>query len=212
MTSDKKTTPAPAGADDPLSLELVLEGPGMFSDEAIAANAAKFSLLESFINQLTRDQGFPDFVRELLLAIMKVVKCEAGSLLELDHQRNSLFFRAVVGTSADRVATFVIPMGQGVVGHVAEARRPLAVSNAAENELHIKAIQDAVGFEARNLVAVPIVIRGRVYGVLELLNRIGEPCFGAADVELLTYACDMASKIIEARLMIAWATRRGEAA
>ena len=51
------------------------------------------------------------------------------------------------------------------------------VSDVAENKMHLKAIQDAVGFEARNLVAVPIVIRGRIFGVLELLNRIGEHDF-----------------------------------
>jgi GAF domain-containing protein len=108
-------------------------------------------------------------------------------------------------------------MGQGIVGHVAEARRPLVVSDVSENKMHLKAIQDAVGFTARNLVALPIVIRGRIYGVLELLNRIGENDYTPADVELLTYACEMAAKAIEARLMIAWSAKRrargeGEAA
>jgi GAF domain-containing protein len=220
------------GAPAPLELDMVLEAPpgaesptaglgdggaGLFGDETVAITAAKFSLVESFLRQLTRDQAFSDFVREILMAVMKVVKCEAGSLLEVDHRKNSLFFRAVVGASSDRVSSFVIPMGQGVVGHVAESRRALVVSDVTENQLHLKAIQDAVGFEARNLVAVPIVIRGRVFGVLELLNRVGEKDFSQADVELLSYACEMASRAIEARLMIAWAgaqahKRGGEAA
>lgn len=216
-------------------LELVLEAPppnesplagldgsgglgidGLFDDESLAITAAKFSVVESFLKSITRDQSFEEFVRELLLGVMKVVKSEAGSVLEVDHARNALFFRSVVGTSSDRVSSFVIPMGQGVVGHVAEARRPLVVSDVAENKLHLKAIQDAVGFEARNLVAVPIIVRGKVFGVLELLNRIGEPDYSQADVELLAYACEMAAKAIEARLMIAWSGRRrrgaGEAA
>ena len=215
----------PPGADAPLGLDLVLEAPpsvesltaglgdganGLLGDETVAATAAKFSLVETFLRQLTRDQPFADFVRELLMAMMKVVKSEAGSLLEVDHEKNSLFFRAVVGASSDRVASFVIPMGQGVVGHVAESRRPLVVADVAENKLHLKAIQDAVGFEARNLVALPIVVRGRIFGVLELLNRIGEKNYTSADVELLSYACDMAARAIEARLMIAWGARRAQ--
>lgn len=217
------------GGVPPLNLDLVLEAPpatesplaglggagsvasGLFGDDTIALTAAKFSLVESFLRQLTRDQSFTDFVRELLLSMMKVVKSEAGSLLEVDHARGALFFRAVVGTSSDRVSSFVIPMGQGVVGHVAESRRPLVVSNVAENKLHLKAIQDAVGFETRNLVAVPVIVRGRVFGVLELLNRIGESDYTSADVELLTYACEMASKVIEARLMIAWGAQAAHA-
>jgi GAF domain-containing protein len=179
----------------------------IFGDDTVALTAAKLALVESFMRQLPRDQSFGDFVREVLLTMMKVVKSEAGSLLEVDHKGKVLFFRAVVGASSDRVSSFVIPMGQGIVGHVADSRRPLVVSNVAENELHLKAIQDAVGFETRNLVAVPIIIRGRIFGVLELLNRIGEPDYTGADVELLNYACEMAAKAIEMRLMIAWAAQ-----
>jgi GAF domain-containing protein len=206
-----------------LALEMTLEAPptaaaepatqlggsmsGLLGDDTALLTAAKFSLVEAFLRQITRDQSFGDFLREILLASMKVVKSEAGSLLEVDHERNSIFFRSTVGTSSDRVSGFVIPMGQGIVGHVAESRRPLVVANVAENKLHLKSIQDAVGFETRNLVAVPIVIRGRIYGVLELLNRVGEPDYTPADVELLAYACEMAAKAIEARLMIAWSAK-----
>jgi sigma-B regulation protein RsbU (phosphoserine phosphatase) len=207
----------------PIELDLVLEAPpagdalvssasglsmGLFEDDSMALAAGKLAVVEAFLKSLTRDQSFGDFTRELLLTVMRVVKSEAGSILEVDHHKNSLFFRSVVGTSSDRVSSFIIPMGQGIVGHVAESRRPLVVANVSENKLHLKAIQDAVGFETRNLVCVPIVIRGRIYGVLELLNRIGEADFSVADVELLTYLCEMAAKAIEIRLMIAWATNQ----
>jgi GAF domain-containing protein len=215
--------------ESPISLDLVLEAPpsaespmaslgsvganvGLFDDDTVAITAAKFALVESFLKQVTRDQGFGDFIREILLTTMKVVKSEAGSVLEVDHKKNSLFFRAVVGTSSDRVSSFVIPMGQGIVGHVAESRRGILVSNVGENKLHLKAIQDAVGFETRNMAAIPIVIRGRIYGVLELLNRIGEPDYTNSDLELLNYACEMAAKAIEARLMIAWGAQRRSSA
>lgn len=219
--------------EEPVMLEIALEAaptgdsaagsslgssvPGLFDDQTAALTGAKFALVEGFFRQITRDQSFDDFLREILMTMMKVVKSEAGSLLEVDHERKAIFFRSTVGTSSDRVSSFVIPLGQGIVGHVAESRRPLVVSNVAENKMHLKAIQDAVGFEARNLVAIPLVIRGRIYGVVELLNRIGETDYTPSDVDLLIYACEMAAKAIEARLMIAWGARRrakgeGEAA
>jgi GAF domain-containing protein len=207
LSLDMVLEPSPTAGAEPASA-LSASMPGLFGeDTTVITNAAKIVLLESFLKQTTRDQGYEDFLREVLLTTMKVVTSEAGSLLEVDHERNSLFFRSVVGSSSDRVLGFVIPMGQGIVGHVAESRRPLVVANVAENKMHLRTIQDAVGFAARNLVAVPIVIRGRIYGVLELLNRVGEPDYTAADVELLSYACDMLAKAIEARLMIAWSSK-----
>jgi GAF domain-containing protein len=137
-----------------------------------------------------------------------VVKAEAGSFLEVDHSSNVLFFRAVVGQSSDKVSKFKIPIGQGIVGHVAETRLPLAVANAKEDRKHMRSIGNAVGFEARNLVAVPVVVRGKIFGVIELINRVGEEAFTAADVELLTYASEKVSRAIEVRLMLNWVRNR----
>ena len=55
-----------------------------------------------------------------------------------------------------------------------------------------------------HLIALPIVIRGKVFGVLELLNRIGEETYSDTDIDLLTALCNMAARAIEIRLMIAW--------
>ena len=66
------------------------------------------------------------------------------------------------------------------------------------------AIEKAVGFETRNMIAVPIVIRGKIFGVLELLNRVGDDNYSPGDIELLTYLCDIAARSIEIRLMLGW--------
>jgi putative methionine-R-sulfoxide reductase with GAF domain len=205
---------------DDLSLEIALEPPPapetpvshyetsgqLFApdDDSLAQLNARFTMVDSFLRILTRDLKFNDFVRELLLVVMKVVKSEAGSIFEVDHSNNTLFFRAVIGQSSENLTKFTIPMGQGIVGHVAESRQHLIVDDAEANKLHLSSIAKAVGFETRNLIAVPVIIRGRVYGVLELLNRVGEPNFTKSDIELLNYFCEMAAKTIEVRFMLAW--------
>jgi putative methionine-R-sulfoxide reductase with GAF domain len=181
----------------------------LFSDESLAVVMAKVGALESFLNLASRNLDFHEFMREILLAVLRVVKCEAGSILEMDEKNKTLFFRTVVGQRSDRLADFVIPVGQGVAGYVAESRMPLTVNNVADNQVHLKSIERAVDFETRCLVAVPIVIRGRIFGVLELLNRLGGS-FSTSDVEVLTYLCQMAAKCIEVRLMFAWALRKQE--
>lgn len=182
-------------------------GGTLFGDDSLAMVTSKLAALEAMLNIATADHKFNDFMRELLLLTMKVVRSEAGSILELDYRHNCLFFRSVVGQSSDKLSKFTVPMGKGIVGHVAESRQPLVVANVEENKVYLKSIQDAVGFQARNLICVPIIIRGKVFGVLELLNRVGEANYTTQDVELLTYLCDMAAKAIEIRLMLAWAIK-----
>jgi GAF domain-containing protein len=197
---------APPAPDAPASTD----GTGsLFGADTFALAPSKLNALESMLTLLTRDYRFSDFTRELLMVFMKVVRSEAGSLLELDHEQSHFFFRAVVGQSSDRLPKFTVPIGKGIVGYVAESRQPLVVSDVNENQVHLRSIQQAVGFEARNLIAVPIFVRGKVYGVLELLNRVGEPTYTAQDVELLTYLCGVASRAIEVRLMLGWALSKG---
>ena len=214
----------PPLADDDNDLpEIALEAPPgqepvsgivnteLFGSESLAIVASKLHIAEAFLRLASKDCKFNDFTRELLLTAMKVVKSEAGSLFELDTKTNMISFRAVAGTSSDKVVGFSVPMGQGIVGYVAESRQPLAVADTAENKIHLKKIDDAVGFKTRNLVALPILVRGQLYGVLELLNRVGEGGYTKQDIELLTYCADMAAKALEIRFMIAWALK-GEAA
>ncbi len=191
------------------------ESPGasvgaLFADDAFPTVTSKLTMAESMLRLLTLDQKFTDFMREILTTVMKIVKSEAGSIFELNYQNNTLFFRAAVGTSSDRVSHFVIPLGQGIVGYVAESKLPLNVKNVEENRVHLKSIAKSVGFETRNLIAIPILIRGKVFGVLELLNRLGEENYTEADVELLTTLCDLAAKAIEIRLLMNWAHQKAE--
>ena len=190
---------APVSADSPLtgSVGTIFGGPG-------GQIAGKLVIVETLLGLVTRDLSYQEFMIESLIAIIKVVRCEAGSILELNHETNTLFFRAVAGTASDRLSQFSVPMGQGIVGHVAQTRLPMCVSNLKDNPLYLKAVGNAVDFEARNLVALPIIIRGKIFGVLELLNRLGDEAFTESDTELLTYTCEMMAKAIEIRLMISW--------
>jgi len=206
-SSDPEDAPvleeAPSGVDTSSAAEVS----ELFSDGNVTNSMVKVAVLEKLLAAVTRDCSFNDFMYDLLIGIMQAVKSEAGSIFEVDPGNSSLFFRSVVGSSSDRVMNFVIPNGQGLVDHVAESKRPIVVDKVSDNKLHLKSIEMVVGFEAKNLVAIPILVRGKVYGVLELLNRIGEECYTSADVELLTYLSNMAAKVIEIRLMIAWSQK-----
>jgi GAF domain-containing protein len=182
-------------------------GYGTLISEDVSHMAGKLAVLESTYKLLTRDLKFQDFMRELLMISLRVIKSEAGSVLEVNHSDKTIFFRTAVGVSSDRIVRFLIPMGQGIVGHVAESLQTVVVSDMDANQVHLKSIERAVGFRARNLVAAPIMVRGRIYGVIELLNRVGEQGFTQPDIELINFFCETAGRAIEIRLMIAWASK-----
>jgi GAF domain-containing protein len=185
-------------------------GESLFGSESLLGGGGsnfsqvRLQALETFINTAVRNCSYTELVTDILLAIMNAVQSEAASVLEVDHEKQCLFFRCSVGRASDLLNGFVIPLGKGIAGQVVESRMPVVIDNVEENKTHLRSIGDAVGFETLNMVAMPLVIRGRVYGVLELLNRVGKPNYTAADVETLNYLCEMAAKVIELRMMITW--------
>lgn len=166
--------------------------------------AGRLSLLETSLSLLTRDMGFKEFCRELLVGLMKVIPCEASSILEVNHEEGIVFFRVASGHSSDRVVNFVIPLGRGLVGQVIQSRRSLLISNVSENNTHLREVATAVGFEVRDMIAAPIIIRGNVHGVVELLNKAGEAGFTPDDQEKLDRMCLILARVLEVRMMLSW--------
>lgn len=204
MADPKPTLESPA-ATTPTGLELQLDG-----TESPGAFQARSSFAIQLFDALVRDTSFADFTTDALLALLRVIPAEAASLLEADFANGQYRFRGVIGQSSDRIREFTIPMDRGVVGEVGKSGRGRLVADANEDPMHLRSVSDAVAFETRNLIAVPVFIRGRLFGVIELLNRVSQPTFSQDDLELLQDLCEsMLVKAIEARLIIGWAARDG---
>jgi GAF domain-containing protein len=161
----------------------------------------KYQALERLMGLIVRDCSFGELVSEVLRTAIESVKSEAGSFLELDKQNNCLFFRAVTGRSSQALLSVTVPSGQGVVGFVCENKEPMALSRIDENSIYLHSISASVGFEARNVLAVPVVIRGATFGCIELLNRLGQDRYSAEDKDVLVAIAEQAARVIENRLV-----------
>jgi putative nucleotidyltransferase with HDIG domain len=133
--------------------------------------------------------GELDLGEVLSLALEKaelVCAAETGSIWELDEERGELFFRVVRGKVAGEIRDLRVPLGEGIVGAVASSGNAEVVNDVVhDRRWHGDA---AKGFGTRAILAMPLAARGRVIGVLQLLNPIGRAGFSDDDlrrVELL---------------------------
>lgn len=124
--------------------------------------------------------------RVLELAVQhaeRLCRAETGSIWELDEERGELFFRVVRGRVAGSIRDLRVPLGVGVVGAVAASGEPALVDDV-ERDPRWRG-EAAAEFRTRGLVAVPLVARGRVIGVLQLLNPVGRGAFDEDDLRRL---------------------------
>ncbi|MFN7686087.1 MAG: GAF domain-containing protein [Oligoflexia bacterium] len=195
------TLEAPGSAD----LSPAGQGAVLLDGASVALNATKLVVAETLLALVIKDLSYPDFMREILLMFLKTIKCEAGSIFEVEPAGKFLFFRAAAGQQSDRLSALQIPIGRGIVGYAHESRQIACVQDCKHDPRFLKAVDQTVGFNTRNLIAIPIVIRDRVFCVVEVLNRIGADQFSDEDIELVKYIADLVGKGLEARLMMNWA-------
>lgn len=189
------------------------EPTGLFDTASFADLSAKLQVAQDFLGFVADEKlSFDAFARAMLATLIRTAPAEAGSIIEIDHRSNQFFFRAALGTNSEKLGDVRFPVSQGIAGHVIETRQPFVVNAAAENEMHLRSIAQAVGIDARNMIAIPILVRGRPFGVLEFINKIGQPGFDSDDVRLYMEFCRMAAQAIDAKLTMNWAMREALAA
>ena len=143
-----------------------------------------------------------DLARVLELALQKAEElchAESSSIWELDDEKNELFFRVVRGRAAGEIQSLRVPLGRGIVGSVALSGTAEIVNQVADDP-RWSGDRDP-HFTTRNILTVPLIARGSVIGVLQLLNRQGGEGFTADDLRRMQlFAGILAAAVQNARL------------
>jgi signal transduction histidine kinase len=94
-----------------------------------------------------------------------------------------------------------VRMGQGFVGWVALTGKSVIAGNVSEDPRFFPGVDAQTGMRTSSLVAVPLLVRGKAVGVLEVINKLQGP-FNEDDLTLVeTLAASAAVAIDNARLI-----------
>lgn len=145
----------------------------------------------------------------LLLRIMEeskdVAHAEACSLMLFDDELEELYFHVTLGDSGEqqeRLRRVRLKLGQGIAGAAAAARKSVNVPDADADPRFFKGADDESQFRTRNLLAVPLVDRDALIGVLEVVNKVDAPAFTDADLHVMEMFSSLAATAIaNARLI-----------
>lgn len=127
---------------------------------------------------------------------------ERSSILLLDEDSNELYFREAMGVVGEVREKVRIPVDErSVAGWCTVHRKPVLVADASKEPRHYKGVDEVTSFVTRSLVAVPIVFQDRCFGVLEVINHLGDP-YEAQDVEHLQVLASQAAVALNNVFMV----------
>ena len=119
---------------------------------------------------LATDVNYSAFIEQSITKLADLHGYADSSFLEIDPNQNIAFFRAASGSNATHLKKFIIPKGEGIIWQALNGRLPIEVNNASDNAAHLKQISESLNYTVNDLLVVPVQLRGRVFGAVELLN------------------------------------------
>jgi hypothetical protein len=151
-------------------------------------------------------------IDEVLLLVVnlatQVLEAKNGSLMLIDEESGDLLIKAANGLPEEVIRTTRIPIGKGIAGTVAKEGIPYLSQNI-EKDPRFKRPSDRK-YETKSFVSVPVKLKERTIGVLNINNKLSGEIFTEEDLELLTILAHQAAISIENSRLYRQAERKVE--
>lgn len=148
-----------------------------------ALTESQVRFLATLSSLLNSAQGTRAVVQVALQQLSAQLEASASTLFLLSDDAKSLAFWALQGQDTNHLQNRTIPVTKGIVGWVIQNQKPVRVDDAASDPRFFGDIDASGSFTTRNLICVPLTIRGRnPIGAIEVLNKTGLEPFTERDV------------------------------
>lgn len=111
---------------------------------------------------------------------------EASTVYELDEEKSELFIRIARGKKKESVEKIKFELGKGISGHVVQTGQPMVIQDVRKEKRFSPKFDRITGFRTRSMICVPLILRGKTVGALQVLNKKSGDLFTQIDVEVLT--------------------------
>ena len=153
--------------------------------------------LQETVERFTPEQEILALLDQTLRCALALLDADDGSLVLINEETDELVFVLVHGTVREKALGYRFDRRQGIAGWVAEHLEPAIVDNVRADPRFFPDIDEVFGFVTVSLVAVPLAARGKVLGVIEVINRrSGEP-FTEDDASLLSVLATLSASALD---------------
>jgi signal transduction protein with GAF and PtsI domain len=140
-------------------------------------------------------------IENLLKISAAEINSEEASVLIRDGDEGDLRFLSAVGKVAEHLKSLKVPAGKGIAGFVFSSGQPMALTDVGEEDSFYAEVDAQTGYSTQTILATPLRHDGEVIGVLEYVNRIGEPpyeSFTAAEMDRVALFAEAIASLVNA--------------
>lgn len=126
---------------------------------------------------------------------VKILKTNTGSLMLIDETSNELVITASRGLSNEIISSTRLKIGEGIAGLVARDGNAIFVEDIDKDPRFFKA--ENIRYSSKSFISVPLKIKNKVIGVLNVNKEKQDEKFNEKDLRLLQLLAVQAAITIE---------------
>ena len=142
---------------------------------------------------LTSTLNLSEVLQIIMQKVGELLAPKNWSLLLLEPDGGHLRFELVVGEGAEVLTGRRLNVEEGIAGWVARSGEAVLVEDARSDPRFCNRFDALCSFETRSIICVPLINRGKILGVMELVNRLEQAPFTERDMQSLQTIAEYAA-------------------
>jgi signal transduction protein with GAF and PtsI domain len=155
--------------------------------------------MSEIVGEAIGQSPYRALLQGILQAARRLFDAAAASVALLDHDANELVFEAATDA---HIVGLRFPAHQGIAGWVVMTGEPLVVSDVQRDPRFAQDFAQSTGYVPRSILAVPLMVREDVEGVLSVLDKANNATFGLDDMEAAALFARPAAVAVEQARMV----------
>lgn len=172
---------APHNTDDPNALKMALQQRELELQEArrtihilehrLADREAEIEALRRISEATGSALASESMLQSIAEIATRITETDICHIFLYDEASEELVLRGATGDDARYVNQIRLKLGEGIIGWVARERKPVAITREAYKDPRFKHFPDLREEQYESMLAVPLVARNEVFGVISVRTR-----------------------------------------
>ena len=132
-------------------------------------------------------------LEQVIVHATKLTNSVAASIILICDSSSDLVIRYATGPASHMITNVRFPAGKGIAGYCVDTGQIVVVFDAKKNPHHFADIDKLSGFNTENVLCIPLCVKGKTIGCVELLNKHDGTTFNDDDIAVAAIMSNFAA-------------------
>ena len=151
---------------------------------------------------LSSNLEFEPLLNSIIEVASELTSSESSSILVYDKENHFLRFIAAPFYQMEKLHNICVPLDGSIAGLVFSSQKPISLHHTDDDDRIFRIVDRELTEETKSILALPMVFKGEVIGVLETINKANNQHYTEEDVSILETLAAQAAVVIQNRQLL----------